>query len=65
MLADVLSAVAVYLGSLAAISSPDLNSAAGAVIGYVAIFTPGLVLHTGTMGLWKTLRAWTNANNFA
>ena len=47
-----------YLGSLAALSSPDLNSAVGALIGYIAIFTPGLVLHTGTMGLWKTLRGY-------
>ena len=50
--------VAVYLGALAALSSPDLNSAVGALIGYIAIFTPGLVLHTGTMGLWKTLRGY-------
>lgn len=28
------------------------------MIGYVAIFTPGLMLHTGTMGLWKTLRGY-------
>lgn len=28
----------------------------GAIIGYVAIFTPGLFLHTGTIGLWQTLR---------
>ncbi|KAI4177439.1 MAG: hypothetical protein LQ343_000420 [Gyalolechia ehrenbergii] len=49
---------AVYLGSLAANSSSELNAAAGAVIGYVAIFTPGLMLHTGTMGLWKTLRGY-------
>ncbi|KAL8804212.1 MAG: hypothetical protein Q9223_005852 [Gallowayella weberi] len=47
---------AVYLGSLAAASSPDLPSAAGAVIGYIAIFAPGLILQTGFMGLWKTLR---------
>lgn len=51
-------AVAVYLGSLAATSSPNLPSAAGAVIGYVAIFTPGLALHTGTLGLWTTLRRY-------
>ena len=48
--------VAVYLGSLAARSSPNLDPAAGAMIAYIAIFTPGLTLHTSTMGLWKTLR---------
>lgn len=56
--ADYFSTVAVYLGSLAAISSTDLSSAAGAVIAYIAIFTPGLALHTGTMGLWTTLRGY-------
>ncbi|KAL8837117.1 MAG: hypothetical protein Q9176_005859 [Flavoplaca citrina] len=49
---------AVYLGSLAAISSPSLPSAAGAVIGYIGIFAPGLILQTGFMGLWKTLRGY-------
>lgn len=47
--------VAVYLGALAA-QGTSLPMFAGAVIGYVAIFTPGLTLHTGTMGLWRTLR---------
>ena len=28
----------------------------GALIGYIAIFAPGLILHTGTMGIWHTLR---------
>lgn len=50
--------VAVYLGSLAAISSARLPSAAGAVIGYIGIFAPGLLLQTGFMGLWKTLRGY-------
>ena len=45
---------AVYLGALAV--SRNLNPAAGAVIGYLAIFTPGIILHMGTMGLWKVLR---------
>ncbi|CAO1597521.1 hypothetical protein XANCAGTX0491_001327 [Xanthoria calcicola] len=49
---------AVYLGSLAAISSARLPSAAGAVIGYIGIFAPGLLLQTGFMGLWKTLRGY-------
>ena len=46
---------AVYLGALAVVSG-GLNPAAGAVLGYIGIFTPGIVLHTGTMGLWKVLR---------
>lgn len=45
-----------YLGSLAALSSPSLPSAAGAILAYLAIFTPGLVLHSGTIGLWRALR---------
>ncbi|KAL8724433.1 MAG: hypothetical protein Q9166_007955 [cf. Caloplaca sp. 2 TL-2023] len=58
LFANLYLAVAVYLGSLAAASSSDLPSAAGAVIGYIAIFAPGLILHTGCMGLWKTLRGY-------
>ena len=50
--------VGVYLGSLAAISSPNLPSAAGAVLAYIAIFSPGLLIHTGTVGLWKALRRY-------
>jgi chromate transport protein ChrA len=49
--------VGVYLGTLA-VQGTSLPLAAGAVIGYVGIFTPGLVLHTGTMGLWRTLRGY-------
>lgn len=45
---------AVYLGALAV--AGHLNPAAGAVIGYLAIFAPGIILSTGTMGLWKVLR---------
>ncbi len=44
-----------YLGSLTAING-SFPSAAGAVIGYIGIFVPGLVLVHGTMGLWRTLR---------
>ena len=33
-----------------------MPSPLGALIAYIAIFTPGLVLHTGTMALWRTLR---------
>ena len=56
--ADIPPSVAVYLGGLAAASSGKLNSAAGATIGYLAIFSPGLVLHSGFMGLWKTFRRY-------
>lgn len=45
---------AVYLAALAVGDNP--NRAAGAVIGYIAIFAPGLILHTGAMGFWKVLR---------
>jgi chromate transport protein ChrA len=45
---------AVYLGALAV--AGHLNAAAGAIIGYIAIFGPGIILHTGTMSLWKILR---------
>ncbi|KAF7514067.1 hypothetical protein GJ744_004392 [Endocarpon pusillum] len=48
---------AVYLGALAA-KGTSLPLAAGAVIGFIGIFTPGLVLHTGTMGVWHTLRGY-------
>ena len=47
---------AVYLGALAV--AGHLNAASGAIIGYIAIFGPGIILHTGTMSLWKTLRNW-------
>ena len=46
--------LAVYLGALAV--SGNLNPAAGTVIGYLAIFAPGVILHTGTIRLWKALR---------
>jgi chromate transport protein ChrA len=46
---------AVYLGALAV--GGQLNAAAGAVIGYIAIFSPGIILHSGAMGLWKELRS--------
>lgn len=31
-------------------------AAVGALIGYIAIFTPGIVLHTGFLGLWSKVR---------
>lgn len=47
--------VAVYLGSLTALYG-SLPSAAGALVGYIAIFAPGVILVHGTMGIWSTLR---------
>lgn len=52
-----LCAVAVYLGTLA-VQGTSVPSAVGALMGYIGIFTPGLVLHTGTMGLWRRLRGY-------
>jgi chromate transport protein ChrA len=46
---------AVYLGALAVAGSAVPN-AAGAIIAFLAIFTPGLWLHTGFMDPWPTLR---------
>jgi chromate transport protein ChrA len=46
---------AVYLGALA-VAGSGTNAVFGALIGYIAIFAPGLALHTGMMGLWKVLR---------
>ncbi|RFU27463.1 hypothetical protein B7463_g8872, partial [Scytalidium lignicola] len=47
---------AVYLGALAAVNA-SLPSIVGALIGFVGIFTPGLVIFTGIMGLWSVLRS--------
>lgn len=49
---------ATYLATLAVGDPRRLNPAAGAVIGFVAIFAPGLILHTGTMGGWSILRRY-------
>ena len=46
---------AVYLGALA-VAGSSVPSAAGAIIAFLAVFTPGLWLHTGFMDLWPTLR---------
>ncbi|OIW28316.1 hypothetical protein CONLIGDRAFT_632585 [Coniochaeta ligniaria NRRL 30616] len=53
---------AVYLGSLAALNA-GYPAIAGAIIGYIGIFAPGLILVHGTMGIWKTLRSrpWVKA----
>ncbi|KAK7425740.1 hypothetical protein QQZ08_007839 [Neonectria magnoliae] len=48
---------AVYLGSLTAINGGH-SSVAGAVIGFVGIFAPGLVLVHGTMEMWSSIRGW-------
>ena len=47
---------AVYLGSLA-VAGTSLSPALGALIGYLGIFTPGIVILVGVMGLWKSLRS--------
>ncbi|KAI6805213.1 chromate transporter [Hortaea werneckii] len=49
---------AVYLGSLAVArdASGDVPRVVGAILAYIAIFTPGLWLHTGMMGVWNTVR---------
>lgn len=49
---------AVYLATLAVGDPRRLNPAAGAIIGFIAIFAPGLILHTGTMGGWSVLRRY-------
>ena len=49
---------AVYLGTLAVGDPAQLNPAAGAAIGFIAIFAPGLILHTGTMSVWTVLRRY-------
>ncbi|KAI1503525.1 chromate transporter-domain-containing protein [Biscogniauxia marginata] len=47
---------AVFLGSLTAING-GYNSAAGALISWVGIFGPRMVLVHGTMGIWSALRS--------
>lgn len=46
---------AVFLGGLAA-SQAGLPPAAGSAIAFFGIFTPGIVLVHGTMGIWPSLR---------
>ncbi|KAL2691243.1 hypothetical protein Neosp_001624 [[Neocosmospora] mangrovei] len=48
---------AVYLGSLTAING-GFNSAAGAVLGFLGMFVPGLITVHGTMGVWGAIRGW-------
>ncbi|KAK4203005.1 chromate transporter-domain-containing protein [Triangularia verruculosa] len=47
--------IAVFLGSLTAINAGH-SSVAGALIAWIAIFSPGLILVHGTMGLWSAAR---------
>lgn len=53
---------AVYLGSLTAING-GYNPVAGAVLGFVGIFVPGLVIVHGLMGVWSAIRGsrWVKA----
>jgi chromate transport protein ChrA len=46
---------AVYLGGLTAVSG-GYNPAAGAVLGFIGIFLPGIVMVHGTMGIWGAIR---------
>lgn len=46
---------AVYLGSLAAIHL-GYHPVAGAVLAYLGLFVPGLVIVHGTMGIWGSIR---------
>src|SRR6202043_2589271 len=48
---------AVYLGSLA-IAGSSLPSFVGALIGFLGIFTPGVIIVIGVMGLWNALRSY-------
>ena len=44
---------ATYLG---AAMTPEPNGVAGAALGLVAIFLPGLLLHLGTLPFWESFR---------
>ncbi|KAF8856677.1 chromate ion transporter [Acephala macrosclerotiorum] len=46
---------AVYLGGLTAVFG-GYNAAAGAVLGYLGIFLPGIITVHGTMGIWSAIR---------
>ncbi|KAL2755005.1 hypothetical protein ACRALDRAFT_2107935 [Sodiomyces alcalophilus JCM 7366] len=48
---------AAYLGALTAANAGQ-HSAAGAVIAWLGIFAPGLILVHGTMGIWSAIRGW-------
>jgi chromate transport protein ChrA len=46
---------AVYLGGLTAVFG-GYNAVAGAVLGYLGIFLPGIITVHGTMGIWGAIR---------
>jgi chromate transport protein ChrA len=46
---------AVYLGALA-VQGTGIPPFAGAIIGFLAIFSPGIWLYTGFIGLWEKVR---------
>lgn len=47
---------AIFLGSLA-VQNTSTHSAVGALLGFLGIFTPGIVIASGCIGLWKELRS--------
>jgi chromate transport protein ChrA len=47
---------AVFLGSLTALNAGE-SSFVGALIAWVGIFSPGLILVHGTMGIWSAVRS--------
>jgi chromate transport protein ChrA len=47
---------AVYLGSLAA-AGTALPTFVGALVAFMAIFAPGMIIVSGVMGFWKELRS--------
>ena len=47
---------AVYLGSLAT-AGASFPSSLGALVGFLGIFTPGIIIMIGVMGLWSVLRS--------
>ncbi|KAK6498430.1 hypothetical protein TWF481_011022 [Arthrobotrys musiformis] len=54
--------IAVYLGSLAVRNgNNNFPKEVGALIGFFGMFSPGLILAAGVMGLWSTIRKrrWT------
>ncbi|KAL8409844.1 hypothetical protein RB594_008070 [Gaeumannomyces avenae] len=48
---------AVFLGGLAARHAGGVHPAWGSAVAFVAIFSPGMVLVHGTMGVWPSLRS--------
>ncbi|EPS39598.1 hypothetical protein H072_6661 [Dactylellina haptotyla CBS 200.50] len=46
---------AVYLGSLAALKT-SIPKELGALLGFLGIFAPGIILAAGMMGLWRAIR---------